>query len=134
MLQDRSKFSNFRTENFEFRISYLQRYRFALEEMEYSHSPVISIYKFEGRPEMLSNFRNDRPEMLKFSDANTTMILSVFYVFIQWLRRVSISLFFDRPEMLSRFEKGRPEMLVTGDAYHWGMTVLACESKLLQTL
>ena len=61
--------------------------------------------------------------MLKFSYANTTMILSTFYVFIQWLRRVSISLFFDRPEMLSSFEKGRPEMLVTGDAYHWGMTV-----------
>ena len=70
---------------------------------------------------MLSNFQNARPEMLKFSDANTTMILSIFYVFIQWLRRVSISLFFDRPEMLSSFEKGRPEMLVTGDAYHWGM-------------
>ena len=73
---------------------------------------------------MLSNFQNARPEMLKFSDANTTMILSISYVFIQWLRRVSISLFFDRPEMLSSFEKGRPEMLVTGDAYHWGMTVL----------
>ena len=72
---------------------------------------------------MLSNFQNARPEMLKFSDANTTMILIVFYVFIQWLRRVSISLFFDRPEMLSSFEKGRPEMLVTGDAYHWGITV-----------
>jgi hypothetical protein len=72
---------------------------------------------------MLSNFQNARPEMLKFSDASTTMILSILYLFIQWLRRVSISLFFDRPEMLSNFEKGRPEMLVTGDAYHWGMTV-----------
>ena len=56
--------------------------------------------------------------MLKFSDAYTTMILSSFYVFIQWLRRVSILLFFDRPEMLSNFEKGRPEMLITRDAYH----------------
>ena len=73
---------------------------------------------------MLSNFQNARPEMLKFSYASTTMILSIFYPFIQWLRRLSISLFFDRPEMLNNFEKGRPEMLVTGDAYHWGMTVV----------
>ena len=75
---------------------------------------------------MLSNFQNARPEMLKFSDAYTTMILSSFYVFIQWLRRVSILLFFDRPEMLSNFENGRPEMLITGDAYHWGMTLSRC--------
>ena len=62
--------------------------------------------------------------MLKFSDAYTTMILKSFYVFIQWLRRVSILLFFDRPEMLSNFEKGRPEMLITRDAYHRGFTVV----------
>ena len=100
----------------------------------YSQSPVISIYKFKGRPEMLSNFRKVRPEMLKLNMLSKiiqyyrTMYLhrrfiKRFYVFTQRSRRTSISQIFNRPDMLSNFKKVRPEMLITVDAYHWGLTV-----------